>query len=122
MFTSFIRTAWMIALATWAPVAFAQEIGRPIDSMPAPSQGFSATVPQTYTAPNTATTLSPSELPSSAPAATLVLPPPPAQAAEPAHADAPRCWCHAVNPVDNTFTRTKCAPECCYGDSANDGC
>jgi hypothetical protein len=122
MFTSFFRTAAMIAFATMAPAAFAQEIGRAIDPMPAPSQGFSPAVPQTYTAPNTATTLSPTQLPLSAPALNVTIPPPSARVDEPAHADAPRCWCHVVNPGNSIVERTKCGPECCHGDSTDDGC
>ena len=122
MIRSFIRTALMIAIATWAPATFAQEIAPRIDPMPMAPRGFNGAAPQTFTMPNTATTLSSPQLPSSAPAPTLVLPPPAARAAEPAYADAPRCWCHQLNPANNSVMRTKCAPECCYGESANDGC
>jgi hypothetical protein len=123
MFATFIRTATLIAIATWAPAAFAQEIGRPFEPAPGAPQGFIGAAPQTYTMPNTATTtLSPTQLPTSAPAPTVVLPTPPARPAEAAHADAPRCWCHQINPVNNSVMRTKCAPECCYGESAIDGC
>lgn len=121
MFISFVRTATLIAIVTSTSAGYTQEMAPRAEPMPMAPQGLAA--PQTYTMPNTpATALSPTQLPSAAPAPTVVLPPPPAQAAEPAHADAPRCWCHVVNPGSNTVERTKCGFECCRGDSADDGC
>jgi hypothetical protein len=122
MFASFFRAASMIAFTSLASAAFAQEIGRPIEAMPQGPQGFSAPTQPTITMPNTGTTLSPIELPSSAPGTTVVLPPPPEKATESDQPDAPRCWCHMVNPGNNSVERTKCGPECCHGDSADDGC
>jgi len=122
MFASFSRTASMIAFVIWAPAAFAQEIGRPFEPAPGAPQGFIGAAPQTFTMPNAPTALPSTQLPSSAPALNVTSPPPSAKAEEPAHADAPRCWCHVVNPENNNVERTKCGPECCHGDSADDGC
>lgn len=94
--------------------ALAQEVGKSFGMPPGmgPMGGpqLSPTMPQTLPG---ATTLPPSlntntNIPGTAPA---VQPGAPAMPANDAHA--PRCWCTAPNPVDQTRMRTKCEEECC---------
>lgn len=119
-------TQWL--LAAMAIVACSEPAGaqfvRPVDPVP---------VRPVDPVPVRPVPLPPAPLPTPLPAPlpqppTVMAPPPVAVVPKPPPAAAPvkrpsprKCWCYQRLPSGGS-TRSKCAPECCRGDSRDDRC